>query len=209
MTKVYKLLHEYEHLVDMDFDATSEPFENKDTIGYDMMNIIPFDMPNKIYLRANFNVVPNNTDYPITDLTFPIFSKNVLDLLNRIQKIEIASFPTIMIDDKFSDDYLDQNRDVHSELNLDASFFAIQFLELSNVFDYTNSLFKPMRSNPELPGIIKKLVLKEPENGFPPLFKIEESLSSIFVSQEAKEALELHSIKGCIFEEIEVFEEIL
>jgi len=204
MKKLYKLLHEYEHLIDMDFDASSEPFIGIDTIGYDMMNTESFNMPKEIYLRANFNVIPNNTDYPITDLTFPIISKKMIDILLSVKKINIKYFQTIMIDDTFLDDYLDENGKLNQNIPLNTSFFAIQFLQVEDVFDYSTSIFKPMRSNPELPGIIKKMVLKEPENGFPPLFKIKESLPNIFVSQEAKEALEEQNIKGCIFEEVEV-----
>ena len=204
MKKLYKLLHEYEHLIDMDFDASSEPFIGIDTIGYDMMNTESFNMPKEIYLRANFNVIPNNTDYPITDLTFPIISKKMIDILLSVKKINIKYFQTIMIDDTFLDDYLDENGKLNQNIPLNTSFFAIQFLQVEDVFDYSTSIFKPMRSNPELLGIIKKMVLKEPENGFPPLFKIKESLPNIFVSQEAKEALEEQNIKGCIFEEVEV-----
>ena len=188
----------------MDFDASSEPFIGIDTIGYDMMNTESFNMPKEIYLRANFNVIPNNTDYPITDLTFPIISKKMIDILLSVKKINIKYFQTIMIDDTFLDDYLDENGKLNQNIPLNTSFFAIQFLQVEDVFDYSTSIFKPMRSNPELPGIIKKMVLKEPENGFPPLFKIKESLPNIFVSQEAKEALEEQNIKGCIFEEVEV-----
>jgi hypothetical protein len=46
--------------------------------------------------------------------------------------------------------------------------------------------------------------LKKPINGFPPLFRLDESRSKLFISEEAKRALELSDIKGCIFEPIEV-----
>lgn len=50
----------------------------------------------------------------------------------------------------------------------------------------------------------KKISFTRTKNGFPPLFKMEENLADIFVSQKGKEALEKQNIKGCIFEQIEV-----
>lgn len=54
------------------------------------------------------------------------------------------------------------------------------------------------------PTLVSKYVFKEPKDGFPPLFRVFEKPSSIFISEEAKKVLEANNIKGCIFEEVEV-----
>ncbi|MEC3907484.1 hypothetical protein VOI54_10675 [Tamlana sp. 2201CG12-4] len=38
----------------------------------------------------------------------------------------------------------------------------------------------------------------------PPIFRINESPSKIFVTDKAKEALETNGVRGCVFEKVEV-----
>ena len=55
-----------------------------------------------------------------------------------------------------------------------------------------------------MPGRITKLVLKEPKEGFPEIFRIREKASELFVLEIFKNKIEESSIKGCFFEEVEV-----
>ena len=201
---VYKLLHEYEHLIDMDFDASFEPFKGDDIIGFNMLGEEEFVMPNVVYFRANFNTIPQNTDFPITDLTFPIISNRMITILENVKPFKKRVLKTIMVDDTYLGEYLNKKGEVLDGVKIDSSYYGVQFLEFTDAFDKNNSIYKPMRSNPDMPGVIKKLVLKEPQNGFPSMFKIKENLSLTFISEEARIALESNHIKGCVFEEVEV-----
>lgn len=203
MGKVFKLIHDFDHLIDTDFDAVCDIFEGIDTIGFYMIGIDKFEMPNKIYLRANLNTIPYKTDYPIVDLTFPIISNRMIQTLEKVRPFKKRLLTTFMIDDTYLSSYLSSDNMIKDDVRFNSSYFGIQFTEYFDVFDYEMSIYKPLRSQPDLPGSIKKLILKEPRYGFPSIFKIKENLSLILVSEEGKNALETDRINGCKFEEVE------
>jgi hypothetical protein len=206
MKKVYRLSHSYDHLIDMHFDASFEPFEGDIAIDVNMMGKEEFQKPDVIYLRANFNVIPAKTDFPITDLTFPILSKKMIHVLEKVRPFKHRLLNTIMVDDTHLTSYLDQQGELLSDVRRDNSYFGLQFSEYTEAFDYTNSIFTPRKSNLDQVGVIRKLVLKTPKDGFPSFFKIKENLTYELLSQDAKEALESNQIKGCSFQEIDVSE---
>ena len=117
---------------------------------------------------------------------------------------------SIVIDEPFNNALLGVTEDY------DRSISAVGFIKTyknnssksdatyTNAFDYENSDFKPLRSNPNMPGVIKRLILRRPNNGFPPIFKIIEKSSDLFLSEEAKDSLLENDIKGCVFTPIDV-----
>jgi hypothetical protein len=203
--KAFKLDWEYEHLLDMEEDAsyiqTSDDDEN---LRFYINGIEPKETPSIIYFQANFNVISDESDYPIVDLGIPVVSKKMLKVLTDLKNFEFKEISTCMIDDTFSGKIFNEKKELLDNVPTNRKFITLQILSYTSCFDYDNSVFRPLRSNPDLPGIIKKMVLKEPDKGFPPIFRIKESSSKLFVSEEAKEALERADIKGCIFEEVEV-----
>lgn len=201
MKKVYKLHYDFNHLMYADFDSFHIAFESSNLIGANMISTRDFKLPEKIYFQANFNII-SNYDYPITDLGIPIMSKRMINILLKIKDFKFREIPIVMIDDTFMSDLFNSNGELVMDVPVNNNFIALQLMETCIAFDYENSIYEEDFILPV--GYIKKLVLQEPKNGFPPLFKIEESLADIFVSQEAKETLEEQNIKGCIFEEIEV-----
>jgi hypothetical protein len=67
--RIFKLERDRSHLLDMDFDASLIPFPEQESIGYTMDGVDNVPLPSILCFRANFNVVPKKTDYPIVDLT--------------------------------------------------------------------------------------------------------------------------------------------
>ena len=66
------------------------------------------------------------------------------------------------------------------------------------------SEYRPSRANPSVPSRIRKVVLKKPKIGFPPLFRVKYTPSSLYVRQEVKDDLLNNNIKDCVFEAVEV-----
>ena len=153
-------------------------------------------------MQGNFNVIPQNTDYPIVDIAIPLMSKKMILLIEQGSHVQLNKVDATIIDDTFLGEIFDNIGNLNSGIRKNNEYQFVQVLEYLHVFDYDNSVFKPLRSNPEKIGIINKLVLKEPVQGFPSIFRIAEKSSMLFVSDSTKKILESNGIKGCIFNEI-------
>ena len=70
-------------------------------------------------------------------------------------------------------------------------------------FDYQNSIYEPSELNPNIPGYIKKIVLRTSEVKPPPIFRINETPSTIFITAEIRDEIVKNKIIGCDFERVE------
>jgi hypothetical protein len=118
-------------------------------------------------------------DYPCNDNYWPIVSPGMLEVLESVGDFRHSVYPTI-INDSSTDDPPGVNE----------SFLILQTLEFLDAFDFDKSEYS-MRSEPKLLfDRASKVVLKEPLDGFPPMFRLNVMKSQLFVSAAAKEALE-------------------
>lgn len=159
----------------------------------------------EIIMRADFNQIVKY-DFVQNELNIPIVSQKFIDALkiNQLEYMQLISI--ILLDETVPPNKIFKllGNGVRKEVSRNTNFYTLKF---NNQFDYCdkeNSTFRKLRSQPDSLGILKKTVLKEPANGFPSLFRIKESVSKLFLSAQAKEALESNNIKGCVFEEVEV-----
>ena len=133
-------------------------------------------------------------DYLHTRPKLPIMSRRMLYVLNSVE-----SFPhqviSVSIEDDVSSIY-DVNK--RSGKYNRHEYVAVHLLEHLDVFDYERSIYEP-RSDTNIITDIDKMVFKEPPEGFPPLFKIPERLRDLYVSPQAKLALEEAGITGVDF----------
>jgi hypothetical protein len=88
----------------------------------------------------------------------------------------------------------------------DHRFIAVQLLEHLDIFDWENSVYEPDLTRTDLVDSIDKLVLKQPQDGFPPIFRLSVYPYVLFVSGKARMALEQVGIRGVVFEEIENYD---
>ena len=202
MEKVYKINSVKNPKVDTDYDAYCNEFDGKEVIGSNMIGVRDFDKPKKLYFTADFLSIPYS-DFPFTDVSFPIISNRMFSILKNVKQFDCDIIPVCMLDDSFIGNQFDRKGKLKEEVPSNCNYLALQFKSCENVFDYSNSDFTKSLIFPEKVGTIKRLVLKVPKDGFKPLFKIKEAMEYVFVSEKAKQALELNNIKGCAFEEVE------
>ena len=200
MEKVYKLNWDFNHSGDPEKDAFHLPFKNDNEFGADIISTRDFDFPEQIYLQANFNLIPEY-DYPLTSLMVPILSNRMIEIINALGEINIRLIPVVMISDTHLDELFDSDNKLKPEVPVNTDYKIVQMMSYFKAFDYENSEYEEDFILPV--GHINKLILKKPQGGFPPIFRIEEKASEIFVSQKVKEALEAANIKGCVFEPVE------
>lgn len=203
---VYKLDWDYGHSGDTERDAFHIAFKDDDKIMHYFASPGIYNkelLPPEILFQANFNLVPYY-DYPLTDLQIPIMSLRMYDILNNLDLEEHHTIPVIMIDDTYLGERFISDGSLSTETPINRDYIALRLSLLRDYFDRERSEYRPLRSNPDALGRIKKLVLKEPPSGFPSAFRVDVVSSSLFISQAAKESLEANNIKGCVFEEVEV-----
>ena len=127
------------------------------------------------------------TDYPYIKENWPIMSRKMLDILLAVGDFPHQVIPVVMRN-VFDDPPIEEFH----------NFVAVQLLEHLDAFDWDKSVYtlKKGRSGITYASSVKKLVLREPEGGFPPLFRIDQVETRLFVSRNAKIALEAANIQG-------------
>jgi hypothetical protein len=111
-----------------------------------------------------------------------------------------------MMDDTYLDGYCDRHGKLKSEVLINRDYVAIQIMKYTDAFDFEASEYTRDPDRPDRARLIRKLVLKEPSTGFPPIFRIEQKASSLFVTERTRQALEANEIVGCVYSEVMVSE---
>lgn len=204
--KIYKLNLDTERPGDPAYDAVALPFDgsNKLVFYFTDPNLYGSEfLPNKINYLANFSYV-ESYDFLFNDTGLLLVSQKVLSLIKDYTSIKCTAVPAVLIDDTYLEEKFNNCGELLGDVPVNRDFYALRFEELKSYFDFENSDFRPSRFNPEIPGRIRKLVLREPAEGFPEIFRTKEKASEIFVLESFKHKIEEASIKGCLFEEAEV-----
>lgn len=201
--KVYELNWERSHLIDENEDCSVVVFDGLEEFRFQLGGVKKYSTSDKIILQGNFNIIPNKTDFPVVDLGLPLMSNKMLSILEEDSHLVFNKIDTVIVDDTYLESLFDKKGQLIENLpkNIDYKFF--QVLNYTDVFDRNHSVFKPMRSNPEKIGIINKLVLREPRNGFPAIFRIEEKPSILFINETIKNKFEQSKIKGYSLKDID------
>ncbi len=177
---------------DTDIDLSHLLNSSKRTFGRD-----------KIYARANLLHLPK-FDFIANDLRIPVISSRFIEISGLSSCEDFELVPLLLIDDTFSGDLFSEDGELNNDVKKEEGYYTLNFLTHREFCDVEKSVFRKLRSQPESLGVIKKIVLRQPEEGFPKMFKIKETISSLFISEGMKNLLEEGSIKGCLFEKIEV-----
>jgi hypothetical protein len=169
-----------------------------------LFHIVKAQMPANL-IFVGFDDLFSYTDYPyLPKISFwPIMSRKMLNVLLSIRDFHHQAIPIIFKHiENFS---LDQEERKRISLIRNNNFVILQLLEYLDAFDksksgchieYGENLFGEKVESLRITG---KIVLKEPANGFPPIFRLKENSIPLYVSAEAKEALEKAGIQGLDF----------
>jgi hypothetical protein len=200
----YVLGWEVDHLVDEDFDASLVKFPTWEN----SINLIPrksVKFPEKIFFEANFRTL-DKTDFPYNSVRWPIMSERMLDALKSAGEFPRREIPVIMLDDTV------RSRERFDEFGAPkpsasrGGFIAVELGATPALFDAEQSRFDADELFPRDVGVIHKLVLRRPPGGFPPLFRIAEYPTILFLSAEAQHKLEDAGIKGATYTPVSEYE---
>ena len=136
-----------------------------------------------------------NSDYPYNRERFPIMSQRMLDVL-----LGVKDFPHQAISIEIEDVkaiWSESEKDYVRSGIINRDYVLVQLLEHQDIFDFEKSEYTRSDASPKFARHVRQLYVREPEDGFPPLFRVSAMLSTIlFVSEEAKAALQAADIKG-------------
>jgi hypothetical protein len=166
-------------------------------------NIVGARMPEEL-IFAGLKDWLSPTDYPYIyePRNWPIISRRMLDVL-----LSVGDFPHQVIPILFTIVYNPEYSEEEWLAKIpfyNHDYIILQLLELSDVFDMERSEYNTVRgvADPEEVFLtnIYNIVLKEPEGGFPPIFRVKGDAVPWYVSAKAKQALEDAGIQGLDFD---------
>lgn len=174
-------------LGDLDCDADLVKFDGSDAISFSLTK--PLLLPDVIYFEAAFHVIAHK-DYIINNVHWPIVSKKMLKVLISVGDFPHRAVPIVMLDDSVDpkERFDAQGKPKPGVANED--YVALHLLTHLDVFDWEESIYQENWISDKLVEDIEKLVIKEPAEGLPPIFRIAPCFQDLFISHAAKEALE-------------------
>jgi hypothetical protein len=209
----YQLLHDIGRLSSMPsgdaFDLRAFDFPKASELWathYDRLLELP--ETTFFYMYSNLKYITE------LDVLYPhsgkhIVSQRLIDVLLSVKKFNYRKYKIAILEEgatrfqnnpdgyKMPDPY--SNPEEFKKKSLRDDMYIFQPLEiLSDVFDWEKSIYQQseVSKRANSPGHVREFVLKEPAGGFPPVFRLKESPTTLFISAEAREALKKAGIKG-------------
>ncbi|MEL6637033.1 MAG: hypothetical protein AAFR05_09800 [Bacteroidota bacterium] len=202
MERCYQIKIDYSQCID-DF-MTVHKLNDSDVDLTHLLNSSERDFNQEyIYARANLRHIVN-FDFIANDLKIPILSKKFVEAAQISSNHDFDLVDLVLLDDTYQGELFSAEGNPNEGVEKLEGFSTINFKVQRALCDVENSTFMKLRSQPDSPGLLRKVVLRYPEEGFPPIFRIKESISMLFVSQSLKERLEENTIKGCLFNEVTI-----
>lgn len=204
MENIYIINWDENHLIDVELDVMHVPYKNSNDFPSDIIDDFEFEHPEIMLFKGNYDVF-EETDYLINDLRSPMFSKKLIDTLESIGDFKHKRIPCGIVDftidtKKAFDDFDNYKLNVNTVLNRD--YEILHILEYTDALDYEKSDLEMDEDDPEEVFFINNMVLKEPEEGFPPIFRIDERASKLFITETVKNELDAAGIQGILYEKI-------
>lgn len=193
----FSLFWDTSHLVDVEDDAFLVRFPGSENIAGWLLTR-SYELPERIYFEADFESLTWN-DYPSNSANWPLMSRRMLDVLLSVGPFPHRLIPVVMLDYRLKwEERFGPDGNPKPEA-ADYRFSAVQLTEHLDAFDWERSEYIRDQRFPDEVFHLSKLVVKEPSEGFPPLFRLSAAPGSLFVSAAAKRALEVAGIRGVRF----------
>lgn len=200
--RAFRLDWNTDHIYDVDVDGWLIPFAGAPDNSAFWRIKERIDLPERVEFDA-IGPILDDIDYPYTDVRWPIMSKRMLNALLSVGNFHHIAYPVVMTDCK---EIYDPNTDKYYQPRIENhNYLAVHVLEDLDIIDLEKSIYGYSRRNPSRidSTSFKKVVFKELERGFPSLFRVPPLDTRLYISAEAKAALEAAEIRGVDFIQVE------
>jgi hypothetical protein len=185
---------------DLGFDTEIIPFEGLEDVSSRLCRTseeVP--LPDVIEFRGLLQRV-RATDFPVTNRYWPLISKRMLNVLTSVSSFPHQAIPTRIIEGSIGrrlrdDPRYDVDGNIKPEFYTD-DYVLLQLTEHIDALDLEKSEYEEYYSDINAVEGVEKYVFKEPKNGFPPIFRLSVEPVPLYISHDAKNALEKAEIKG-------------
>jgi hypothetical protein len=199
--QAYNLRHDAVHIEDTSREYDAYIVEWPEYREYSTKFMIPndFDFPDHGVEFHGYESSLSDTDYPYANVNWSIMSRRMLNTLLSVREFPYRAWDIPFVG--FSDNapVMMLQEGLSGGVRHDDKFVAVQLLEQLDIFDRENSTYKTYTAMPDKIMSIRKLVLKVPEEGLPPIFRLKVDPVLLYVSPEGRAALEAADIKGIRF----------
>lgn len=182
------------HLGDDDYDAQLVHFSGWE----DSLNLLlsaDQKLPDRILFEANFRTL-EKVEYPYNDVRWPIMSRRMLSVLTSLGGFSFREVPVGMLDDRVPTGERFEPSGAPKAAVTKDGFSGVALDELLELFDYEQSEYEHHPAFPDYISRIVKLILKDVDEDYPPLFRLKAFPTILLVSATAKKALEREGITG-------------
>jgi hypothetical protein len=199
--QAYELHPDAIHIADTtrEYDAYIVEWPEYREYTLNFKNINNFDYPSHDVEFNGYESSLSDTDYPYNDVNWPIMSKRMLNTLLSVKEFPHQTWDVPFVGFPDNAPELMLREGLRGGVRHDNEFVAVQLLAHEDIFDWENSTYKTYTAMPDRIMSIRKLVLKVPEEGLPPIFRLKVSPVQLYVSPEGRAALEAANIKGIRF----------
>jgi hypothetical protein len=201
--RAYRLIWETRYLdnCDEEYELELEEFSGSEWIP-GLIETSSYEIPEPVIFWGNPEFL-SYLDYPTSNVNWPIMTRRMLYTLLTIGGFPHRVIPVALMDGtRFTYEperrFLTDGQPNPEITNFD-DLVAVQILEYSDYFDFERSQYEPSPKYPDLARSVSSYVLAEPSEGFPPLFRLNASAATLFISAEAREALRETGIRGVAY----------
>ncbi len=199
--QAYKLRHDAVHIEDTSREYDAYIVEWPEYREYTTKFMVPndFEYPNHGVEFHGYESSLSDTDYPYSSVSWPIMSKRMLNTLLAVREFPYRAWDVPFVGFPDNAPVMMLEKGLSGGVRHENEFVAVQLLELLDIFDRENSVYKEGFVSPDKVRSIRKLALHIPEEGLPPIFRLKVDPVLLYVSPEGRAALETANIKGVRF----------
>ncbi len=193
----YQLVWDIEHFKELDLDWNEDIlFQKYDGyVSWKYRKTETFTHPTPLIYEGTLDIV-RHIDYPYPDNMWTIMSERMLKTLLSVGDFPHRAIPVAITDTTVHPrDWYDEAGNLRSD-KCSSNYAAVQLTTYLDIFDYEKSKYNVDEDNRQEVTSVDEYVFKVPPEGLPPLFKIPERLTSIFISSEARRTLKEAKITG-------------
>lgn len=149
----------------------------------------PMTLPNPVVYRVRSRKVHSTTDYPSTFGLEAVFTRRMLDALLSVKPFGYRLYPV----------ELRIGRSVIQPPSEALTYWLVQLTEHFHGFDPERSDWEPHERLPWYIDQLYRLELNVPPEGLPPIFRLPQQPTTLFVSADGRDALLDAGIRGVAF----------